>query len=274
MITIIYGNPGAGKSSFNAYLLKEEYRREGLSLYDRCCNSINELNESRERKLRLPHRVPIFSDFKVSFLIGYEEYYEPYYINGYYFGLDNEQLKPMFLPPFSKIHLGEAQRYFDSRKSKTFPGFVSRAFEMHRHFGLDIIMDVQRVNLIDLNIRQIAGRFIEVLRVENETMYNGVVNASTWYCREFDSFQDVNDFNEFGKNTYRETKYYHEGNIFDCYDSFSCFSEFLPPAKEDFTFLRHLHGEKIKDLPEQYRKYYEFNEPTEYRTERRREDKK
>ena len=269
MITIIFGAPGAGKSSLNAYFLINEYQTEGRFLLEDCQERIRLLNEGRSKKLTLPQRVPIFSDFRVSFKVGYEEWYEPYYLNGYYFALDNERLKPMFLPPFAKIHFGEAQRYYDSRKSKTFPAFVSRAFEMHRHYGIDITMDVQRLNLIDLNVRQIAGRFIEVQCVENTTTSFGEILSSKWYCREFDSYQEVNDYVESGQKTYRETEYIYEGNIFDCFDSFACFSEFLPPEDSNFTFLRHLDNEKVSSVPQRYRKYYEWAEPDGFRTESR-----
>ena len=167
MITTVFGKPGVGKTAFLAYQLQNLYFTQGLNLLDECRDKINAENLNREHLLTLPTQPPIFSDFGVKFLVDYEEEYEPYYINGYYFGMQNKNMQTQFLPPCSKLFLSEGQRYFDSRKSKTFPAFVSAAFEMHRHYGLDIWIDVQRPKLIDANIRELCKKFIEVIKIED-----------------------------------------------------------------------------------------------------------
>lgn len=269
MIIGIFGAPGAGKSSLNTYFLKTTYETEGSALLTMSRDSISAVNESRNNKLKLPQRVPLYSDFKVRFKVAYETWYEPYYINGFYFGIENDRLATQYVVPYAHIHLSEAQRYFDSRKSKSFPAFVSRAFEMHRHYGLEIYMDVQRITLIDLNIRQIIGKFIEVLRVEHKQTSFGKIESSTWFCREFDSWLQVEEYLESGKQNYVETTYHYDGDIFECFDSHAYFSEFLPPDDKNFTYLRHLDGERLCDVPDQYRKFYEWAEPEEYRTEKK-----
>ena len=275
MIVIIFGKPGIGKTSLNAAFLKQEYEQEGEYLLESCCECIESLNFGRKKPLQMPDKSPIYSDFEVSLLVDYEEYYEPYYINGFYFGLKNERLKTMNLPPYAKIHLCEAQKYFDSRKSKTFPAFVSRAFEMHRHYGLDIIMDVQRLGLIDLNVREIAGKFIEVVDCIHEEDACGGIARTTWHCREFDSYQTVRDYLEASGKDYREATYTNEGNIFEIFNSYGCFDEFVPDEGQDFAYLEHLRGKDVKQLPEEIQRYYISGEPKEYRTEPKPEkDKK
>lgn len=275
MIIIIFGKPGIGKTSLNMAFLKQEFLLEGKNLLESCRYRISMLNYGRKTPLTMPDKAPIFSDFEARVKYGYKKQYEPYYINGFYFGLKNERLKVLNLPPYAKIHLCEAQKYFDSRKSKTFPAFVSRAFEMHRHYGLDIIMDVQRLGLIDLNVREIAGKFIEVVDCIHEEDACGNISKTTWHCREFDSYQSVRDYLEASGKDYRETTYTNEGNIFDSYNAYGCFDEFVPDDGQDFSYLSHLSRKDVKKLPQDVQRYYASGEPKEYRTEPKPEkDKK
>lgn len=275
MIRAIVGDPGVGKTSLNMYFLKMEFLLQGKALYEACCNRINILNVGRKNPLTLPDRAPIFSDFKAIVKYGYNKQYESYYINGFYFGLKNERLKTLNLPPYAKIHLCECQKYFDSRKAKTFPAFVSRAFEMHRHYGLEITLDAQRLGLIDLNVREICGQYIEVIKSEHEYDEYDRICKTTWYCREFNSYRAIREYYESGGSDYKETMYVNEGNIFDMYDSYGCFEEFVPDDGQDFDYLEHLRGNDVKKLPEEVQRYYNSSEPKEYRTEPKPEkDKK
>lgn len=140
MITIFTGAPGAGKSSLSALFLRRIYKEEGRKLQKLSAARIDEINKTRRYPLTPPAKPPIYSDFKVKIPAGYKKHYEPYYINGYYMGLSNERLKTQFLPPYAKVFLGESQRYYNSRKSGNFPDFVSRFYEMHRHYGLDLYL--------------------------------------------------------------------------------------------------------------------------------------
>ncbi len=274
MIHIIFGAPGAGKTSLNAYLLKNAYRSEGRRLLDYTRNRIIELNASRKTPLTIPAKPPIFSDFKVRFLDGYDTYYEPYYLNGFYFGLANDVMATQYIPPGSKIFLSEGQKYFDSRQNTTFPRWVSSAFEMHRHYGIDIWIDVQRPKLIDLNIRALCKHFIEVLGMENDESATGSITKNTWLCREFDSLLSVEQYLETGEGNYREKRYVHEGNIFDVFDSVGHFNDFLPAEGKDFTYLPFLAD---KAPPEEYEAFYSLSEPKGYRakpTAKKKDDSK
>ncbi len=268
MLHIISGAPGAGKSSLNACFLERAYREEGAELLKRSRAQIAKFNKSRLYPLTAPDKPPIYSDFKVKFTIGYKKHFEPYYINGYYMGLANERMRTLFIPPHAKVFLGEAQRYYNSRKSSTFPDFVSRFYEMRRHYGLDVYLDVQRVRLIDANIREICRHFIEVQRMEHEYDGLGRIVRSTWHCREFDNWLDFEGYLNTGVVTYKETEYTYEGNIFELYDSFSFGENFLPPdeAGNDISYLMHMSSAEAMAKGGDVAEFYRSGEPAGYRS--------
>ena len=264
MITIIFGAPGAGKSSLSTFFLKKLYEEHGHELLEKSKKHIDKANDTRIHKLSYPDRPPIFSDFKVKFLVDYEKYFEPYFINGFYTGLANEHISIQFIPPGSKIFLSEVQRYYNSRKSQSMPDFVSRGYEIHRHYDLDFWLDVQRPSLVDLNIKAISKKLIEVQDMENTKNSADVVTRSVWHCREFENWLACEQYLATGEKTYKETAYVNEGNIFDCFDSFNYFSEFLPPEGEDFKFLpfrSRFVAEVCSD-----KIYYDFSEPKGFRS--------
>lgn len=265
MITIISGKPGVGKTALNTFFCERTYQNEREWLLKASCDRIEIINEEREKPLSLPAAPPIFTNFEVSFHIGYKKWYSPYYVNPYYLGLPNDKLVTQNVPPFSRIFISEAQRYYNSRKSQTLPDWVSRWYEMHRHFGLEIYMDVQRVKLIDLNIRELCKRFIEVQRMEHETEGAGLVIKTTWYCREFDNIQDFDEYINGAGNNYKETQYTYEGNIFSCFNSTSCFEEFLPAKGGDFDYLPYLNKTAAENAQGESKRFYETCEPEEYR---------
>ena len=276
MITIISGAPGAGKSSLNAYFLDRTYKEEGRTLLKRSVAKIEEINKTRRNPLTPPSLPPIYSDFRVKIPAGYKKYYEPYYINGYYMGLANERLKTQFLPPYAKVFLSEAQRYYNSRKSGNFPDFVSRFYEMHRHFGLDLYLDVQRVRLIDPNIRELCRHFIEVQFMEHTRDKLGRIVHTVWHCREFDNWLAFEDYLNTGAATYKETTYTYDGNIFDCYDSFGFFENYLPEdvAGKDISYLKHLTRTEARFIGADNAEFYKGGEPAGYRKAQESSNKK
>ena len=191
MITIIFGAPGSGKSSLNTYFLKQVYRREGRSRLERAKELIGQVNEERATPLTVPDQPPIFANYRVKFKTGYEKWFEAYFVNGYYLGLANENMPTQYIPPASAVFLGEAQRFFNSRKSQTLPDWVSRFYEMHRHYHVDFYMDVQRPGLIDANLREICKNFIEVRGMEHEKDSAGRIVHTKFRCRKFGDWSAV-----------------------------------------------------------------------------------
>ncbi len=267
MITVICGLPGAGKSSYMAKLIYDIYFSEGRQLLKRCCDFLERKNLSRRNKLTLPDKVPIYSDYEVKFLVGYKKYFSTYFLNGFYFGLKNDDVPIIRVPPFSKIFLSEVQRYYDSRKSKTLPDFVSRLFEMHRHNFYDIYLDIQRIGLLDLNIRDLSARIIEVLGMQHEYDFLGNIISTTWECHIFDCWEDFDLYlNNPKKSRVKTEKFVHIGNIFKCYDSYNYQSEFMPEENEDYTYLKHKSEVgSVSYILSKLSKFYSFAMPENYR---------
>ena len=240
MITIIFGAPGSGKSSLSTYFLKQLYRTEGEKRQRGAQAEIARINETRLRPLTAPDKPPIFANYRVKFKTGYEKWFE---------------MPTQFIPPYSGVFLGEAQRFFNSRKSKTLPDWVSRFFEMHRHYHVDLWLDVQRPILIDANIRELCKLFIEVRKMVHVYDAAGRITSTTFHVREFERWGAVEQYLNMGGKEYEERTYTNEGNIFRAFDSYSYFSEFLPAEGRDFSMLPF--GGKGT--------FYETSEPKEYR---------
>ena len=263
MITIIFGAPGSGKSSLNTYFLKRLYRREGEIRLDKTRALIEKANEHRLTPLSMPDKPPIFSNYEVKFQTDYEEDFEPYLINGFYMGLQNDRIPTQYIPPASAMFLDEAQRFYDSRKSATFPEFVSRFYEMHRHYHIDLWLAVQRPILIDANIRSLCRNFIEMERMEHEYDDAGRIAKTIFHCREFDRWEEIEQYLESGTETYKKEIYTHEGDIFRSFDSYSYFEAFLPPEGQDFKFLPF--RAKSAAIAREDEIFYDSAEPDAYR---------
>lgn len=247
MITGIFGLPGVGKTALNTHFLVDSYMNEGGIRLQESIDMIGELNRAHRRALTVPPKAPYYATYDVEFLTGYEEYYRPFVFNPFFFGFDNADLSVMHLAPFSQVHIMEAQKYYDSRQSSTFPSWASRAYETHRHFRLDIYYDCQRIDLIDLNIRRITERFYCVLGMENNYRANGALSESIFHCLRFDDYSAVDEYIKTGKGGMSET-IRHKGNIFECYNSYDCADQFLPDRGGDFEYVGQ--GERGKRAAE------------------------
>lgn len=262
MITIIFGAPGSGKSSLMTHFLSEIYYRDGKKKLRQAQEKIEAINEEREHPLSLPESLPIYANYKVSLHVNYKKNWEPFYINGYYIGLANDRMDTLFTPPYSVIFLDEAQRYFNSRKSASTPDWVSRYAEMHRHYHLDLYLCAQRPILIDANVREICKEFYEAREMEHVRSASGYIEKTIFRVRKFGAWGEVEQYLETGAKTYQEKTITHEGDIFSSFDSFSYFSEFLPPDRDGAAF-KYLpqRGASEEDL-----KFYRNSEPDEYRS--------
>ncbi|MBQ2717550.1 MAG: hypothetical protein IJF75_03000 [Clostridia bacterium] len=260
MICAVIGEPGVGKGALMTKFVYDCFVNEGQDIFDNCCNEIDELNISRRNKLSYPDKVPIFTDFKVTLPAGYQKEYTTYFTNGFYVGLSNSDLPVLFMPPHSRIFLTEVQRYYDSRKSSSLPDWVSRFYEMHRHFKYVIYLDLQRYSLLDLNIRDLAHKFILIDKPLKLVLDNdGLIKQCIWSCKEFSSVKDVDLYYETKAETFTNVEYSFDGNIFDLYDSYSNYDKFIPGENEDFSYLEH--GGKSNGKFD----YYDFSQPTNYR---------
>lgn len=271
MITIIIGDPGVGKTALMAHFATQ------YMIYDpdiELCKQKIATYNSMGYNLSVPQHL-VFTDFKVTTsALGID--LESYFINGYYVGMPNAQHPTQFLPPFSKLFKSEGQRYYDSRNYDKFSWFISQFFEQHRHYGLMIFIDCQRLGLIDKNIRDIATKIILVQSMVNDIDSYGHVLANHWQCREFPNSRlaemylerqddsigtpveythDNSKLIQFPKPTFRDSPQFRQANyrlikgkqsiripvnIFDNYNSTNKEFAFLRGRKgHDFSLCKH-----------------------------------
>lgn len=266
-INVIFGEPGVGKSSYMCATAKGFFY-EGQTLLN---ESIRFLQKRQEKfgygtGLKIPEKPPIFSDFKMHFPEDYEQDFETFYVNGFFLSLPDGERRIMRVAPKSKIFLSEAQRYYDSRKSSTLPSGVARFYEMHRHYGLDIYMDMQRPMLLDKNIREIASKFIEVLSMKHTYSKIGNITSTTWKTRVWTSWAEVLRFQETGKKNYVIETLINYGDIYDCYDSFEYSKDFLP----DDPFRYYTHQEALANSGKD--EFFTTSEPKDYRRKIKNDD--
>ena len=274
MITQIFGTTGSGKSANLARIVKETYYKRGDVMLELCCEQIRADNEKFGLNCPFPDKPPIFVApfLDIKFEVDFEEFFEPYFLSPYRLGIAEGGENPysvQFFPPYSLLVIPEAQRYFDARQSGTFPARISAFFEKHRHQKLDIVIESQRPDLIDLNIRRLTHLFVEMRGVENEKNFAGRILSTTWKTREFTSWNSVNDYiNGEDTDDYTDKTIYHNGNIFAAYDSYACAQEFFPKAKNgraSYDFLASYSEAMQTGFPKGYEEYYQLTEPKGYR---------
>jgi hypothetical protein len=263
MIVIICGKPRSGKTALNTYFAQRSLS-DGNMRMRKCISAINDINQGRTNKLTLPDKPPIYTNYEAHFCTGYHKYFSPYFVNPYYIGLSNHNIKVQNIMPFGELHITEGQRYWDSRESSTLPDHVSRFFETHGHFWLDIFIDVQRAKLIDLNIRALAKRIIEVQRMVHIEDEYGRILQTTWLCREFSNNYDYETYVDGGVAPYISTRYVYNGNIFECFNSRSCRDDFVPKNDENFSLLPYLNSSDV-NKGDVNAEYYSTQMPATFR---------
>lgn len=231
MITIVFGKPGAGKTAYLAanaipYLNNST---KSLELEEACTSELEDIRERFSYSYTEVLHAPVYTNFKLSTTVG-SETVKAYYIDGFHLGFNNPDVEVMSVLPNSKIFLSEAQRYYDSRK-RGIPDWVSHFFEEHRHFGLDIFLDVQRPGLIDANIREIAGAFVEI---ESCDVRDG---KTLFKLRRFEGWTEVESY--FAGNA--KTKVVYEVYPFDVFNNFNsfCYNDHFVPHDGDFWQEEH-----------------------------------
>lgn len=211
MITIIFGPPRSGKTALQSALLSEE--AFNIERIDNCRNEIKRLN-SIGFNLEYPGYVVSTNFTFCPHKFGYTAR-PARRINPYRLGFKNELVETHFLPPFSIVGVMEGQKYFNSRLFKKFPSWQSRFYEMHGHNHLDFLIDTQRPNLIDINIRELAN-FIEVcdFRIEKK--------RCVWILRDISDSSKYDKYILSGKSdetTFSEREYTASIDILKFYDT-------------------------------------------------------
>ena len=265
-ITIIFGATGAGKTAFATYKLKEKYMNDGSNILRRSRRIVETVNAKYGTNYTPPDKVPFYTNYKIKLHVGYHKYYEPYLLNGYYFGIPNEENDTEYVVPGSWLVIDEAQRVYNSRESASFKDWASYAFEIHRQAELNILLLSQRGMLIDRNIKELGVHVIEIRGIENTKDAAGNIIQTKWKCREFEDWAACERYLKNNEKTYTEKTYVNQWSIFDSFDSFAKLKDFLPPKGKDFDYLPH---DEPKNLTEREKKFYKPGEPKEFRSKQK-----
>lgn len=258
-LTFIIGENGAGKNSLLTYLFKRKYLNEGEEIWRRSCALIKKAKAETGRNYSFPDRVPFYTvDCRMKLHVGYRKYYEPYFLNGYYFGVANNEMDTQFVAPGSVLAFDEATKFFNSRKSASFADHVNYGFQTHRHNQLEIFFLAPRGMMLDVNIRELGVRVIEVVDKDDKYDMAGNIIRTTWRCREFDNWRLAERYLKNNEETYTETEYTYAGNIHEEYDSFDKRKEFYPQEGKDFSYLPY---DKPKNISKREEKFYESGKP-------------
>lgn len=238
MIRIICGEPRVGKTALmTSFALKHMIGVQAHRDIRECIKVLMPFNAGGFCYI-VPSDHLVFADYTV--WTGSGGHVTNYEAEGFYLGLPNDRHPTMFLPPASHIYLDEAQKYYDSRK-KGLADFVSRFYELHGHYRLELTCTVQRPKLIDLNIRELAAEIIYVLKLEHNRE-NGRIVSSDWTCVLFRDVAAAVSYIEGGCRDFKGgtlTEYSYTGNIFRHYDSFDKCPLFFKDRYNSQFDLRH-----------------------------------
>lgn len=239
-ILIIFAPPRTGKTCFMSYLASE-----AMYDYDRTAamrSEVMRLNYEEGFNLEIPPNVVSAN----------------YDITGYKYlcsEMKNRRINPYRLgikelaPPEAKLHLDipygvyfiqEGQRYLNSRRFNSFPDFQSRWYETLGHNYMNAVIDCQRPNLIDKNVRDLCTCFCEIKNLDILTNKFGDITGLRWEIRLIKNSFDLDLYLQSGgrDESYFTTEHITaDYNVFDIYDSFSCRARFYKGReKESFEF--------------------------------------
>lgn len=248
-ITVIGGVVGAGKTSLGVAFAIDHMHGATAREAVRTSRAMIAAMNANGYNLTLPQQHLTFADFGIDYRSPDCGRRRSYDVDGYKLGFIKDKYLPQFLPPCSCIILDEAVKYFNSRRSQQFADNISRFWEQLRKFRLTAILIVQRVGLIDLNIRELA-RIIIVENLRFKYSRYGEIEQCIWYFREWETYQQY----EAGERGKRVT-YIFQGNIFKYYNSYEGDLLYMQ-GLENNDFEYHVHEDYLPS-PEDVARYAE-----------------
>lgn len=233
-IVTIEGEPGAGKSSFLAALaIQHMHGPLARSARRQCDAFIDRLNACGHNLPHAPKHL-VYTDFGVTYKSPDCGTREAWDVDGNKLGFETDNFKPQYIYPYSTIFLDEAQQYFYSRDFKEFPKNVSRWFEKHRKFGLNIYLAAQRGGLIELNIRSLGGA-IYIYDVDVKRTFTGKIKT-VWRIERWEHYKDYVE----GKPGVKGTHTF-DGNVWQYFDTTEGRELFIPRSTStSFDARKHL----------------------------------
>lgn len=224
------------------------------------------------------------ANFGFEIKIGYKKSFSPYYIDPYYFKLPNKgnvdekdkknkTRKTMPVVPSAVLFFQEMDDVYDSSVKKPLAATVKGLYNKRRHWDLDIWIELHRSMALNVAIRDVGSRFLEIQSKKSDKDSAGRTIRTTWIYREFTNWRDVETYlampvnNPARKKLYVEKTFVNEGDIFKCYDCENCAEEFIPDENDDFVLLPQKNKVDVQTLPPELATYYEPGEATNIRGE-------
>lgn len=233
-IRVIFGKFGAGKGTLNSMFACSEM--EDSDRYKNSLNTIEYLSELKGRNYTLPPQGHcVYSTFTVNYngKITYD--FDPNE-----FMLPNNEFDYSIFPPWSSFHVDESQSgNLCSYDWSKFPKPSLLAFSRVRHPHYLWTLDLQFVTNLNKNIRRFAFEYLIPLDIQNEyNCLNQLVKTSV-IVGVFKVYENAVKYEEtLDSNLIEEYRVYsHNGNIYDCFDSYGKLLEFFDSDK-DFSYSK------------------------------------
>lgn len=250
VMTLIYGDPGAGKSALACACGLENmiYRGQAWKI-KQAINKINFLNVMNPGiNFQLPTQRHLV--FATGFAI-IDKCYTPnsnksYDFDGWRVGL-NDNLYPTIYFPMNSLRIfDEIQKYFPSQQdlpNGKLPIRVSNEFQKSRHYGIYTIGTAQVGTDVNKKLRDISS-FIEVESLNFKYSKAGVILQSIWRIKYFQSHAQYSAYIDSHNNDEFAEKFIlvFNGNIFKHYNSSSCEVEF-DEVKNKYTSFDQSYSE-------------------------------
>ena len=245
MITIIFGDNGAGKTCLGTYIANERaFDRER----NRAMQAEIRHKNANGFNLTVPQHC-VATNYKVVFRkIDFSPRY-PRIINPYRLGFQNgAPYKMHYTLPYESIFIDEAQKYFPSRE-QNFPTYRSNYFEENRHNSLDIYLMTPDAILIHKNVRRLAQGIKVVDRKVTVNKYGSM--KITWTVHRIltgyiDKYLDAPPKEQ--KQYYTKEKIVADYNVYRLYDSQGCKYRFVEGhIDEDFDLSYSISSPITKD---------------------------
>ena len=233
-IRIIFGKFGKGKGVTNTIIATQEMKDK--ELYKMSMFEIEQLEIEQNRPFaRPPEPHVVFANYDINYKGLKRHFFDPDK-----FMLPNDEFDYDIYPPYACFHIEEGQSgTFSSYDWSDFPKPALLAFARVRHAKYLFNIDLQFITNLNKNLRRFAFEYVTPLELEHE--YNSLnmlvkttVHAGVFYdyekAVEFETTQDPKLVEEL-------RDYVFNGNIYNCYDSFSKKREFFEvPNDKDFCY--------------------------------------
>lgn len=252
MIRIIFAPPRTGKTAYLTHTLNNfAFDRERNLKMEKAVLGMQEAGFN----VSIPKHC-VASNYEIEFRKFMYSRRNNYKINPFRLGYKNKFVKTHFLFPFQVIGITEAQKYLDSHMALYFPDWQSRFYEQHGHYDLEILLDTQRPELINANVRDLAC-FTEIVDLNKYYDKNNKIKKLEWLVKDIPNSSVYEDYKNSGKTLKLPERVEVEDNInvFDLYDSQNCKPKnFDGHFEEDFSLE---FGKPPEENIEAYIKYLE-----------------